>query len=177
MCDWTFPPRYPMGSCRGYRGECIGNLIFSLGHLMHRLRSGAGGSLAPTTPQTEPVRPSFDEGKTLHGSQTLSGLPRCSTGDQIWSRDGVREREGKGCGMRGHAGETFCFLLSRYSGPTWLIQISRSRLAMVSDGVVAEDVPKYPRHTQTAHRQAVAHLRRGGLLPLSSHGRLLDNAL
>ena len=45
---------------------------------MHRLKSGAGGSLAPTTPQTEPARPSLDEDETLNGSQTLPGLPRCS---------------------------------------------------------------------------------------------------
>ena len=93
-----------MGSCWGYREGCIENLIFSLGHLMHRLRSGDEGSLAPTTPQTEPTRPSPGKGKTLHGSQTLPGLPRCSAGDQIWSGNGVREREGKrvrGAGVRG----------------------------------------------------------------------------
>ena len=46
------------------------NRIFSLGHLTHRLGSGDDGSLAPIIPQTDPTRPSLDEGETLDGSQT-----------------------------------------------------------------------------------------------------------
>ena len=64
--------------------------------------------------------------------------------------------------MQRYAGETFCSLLSSCSGPTCLIWISRSRLAMVSDGVVAEAIFKSPRQTQVAHHHAVAHLHQGG---------------
>ena len=83
-----------------------------------------------------------------------------------------RERD---VGVRGYVGETFCFLLSRYSGPTWLIRIFRSRLEMTSDGVVAEAVFKYFQHTQAANNCAVAHLHWGALLSLSAHESFLDH--
>ena len=62
-----------------------------------------------------------------------------------------------------------------YSSPTWLIQIFRSRLAIMSDGIVAQAVFKYPRQTRAAHHHVVLRLHQGGLLSLSPHESLLDN--
>ena len=90
---------------------------------------------------------------------------------------GMTYEKERGVGVRGYAGETFFSLLSRYSGPTWLIRIFRSRLAMISDGVVAEAVFKYLQHTQTASNCAIAHLHRGGLLSLSVRESFLDHTL
>ena len=73
------------------------------------------------------------------------------------------EKEG-GAEVRGCASETCCFLLSRYSSPTWLIRIFKSRLGMIPDGVVAEAGFKYLQHMQAAHHRAIARLYRGGLL-------------
>ena len=87
----------------------------------------------------------------------------------------VAYEEERDVGARGHPGETFCFLLSRYSGPTWPIRILRSRFEMISDGVVAEAVLKYLQHTQAANNRAIAHLHRGGLLLLSAREGFLDH--
>ena len=100
---------------------------------MRHLRSGGGGSLAPGTPlaQASPrMKPLID-------------LERCSN-----FFPGMTCEKERDVGVRGYAGEIFCFLLSRYSGPTWLIWISRSRFAIISDCVVTEVVFKYLQHTQ-----------------------------
>ena len=83
---------------------------------------------------------------------------------KLWSGGGVRKRGGcGGAGLRGRSVSSPCSLLLIYSGPIWLIGNSRSRLAMLSNRVVAQTGFKYLRHTQAAIHHAIEHALRGGL--------------